>query len=117
MSLNNPWKRIRVSRFTRNLHPEDHKPGLPEPGPLEAESDYEAFLVRQNQKGEWVGQGTANVWLVSQEFQIKPSVRIELNVTEDDLYVNQTTDANTTKAEETEVPPTKKAARKRWRKR
>ena len=73
------WTKIRVSRYTRNLHPEDHQPGLPQPGPLEdGTNQYEEYHVRQNDAGEWTGRnGTVNQWLVDNTFTNAEPTEIE----------------------------------------
>ena len=97
MSLNHPWKRIRVSKFTWNIHPADHQPGLPTPQGLEVDSNYRTVLVRRNDKGEWVGSNlNVNNWLIQNEPK---------------------EDAQPTQAEAAEVPAQEKATRKRGRKR
>lgn len=60
------WQKLRVSRFTRNLHPGDHQEGLPEPGPIESSDRYEIYKVKKNNAGEWIGyNGEVNNWLVA----------------------------------------------------
>jgi hypothetical protein len=84
------WKPIRVSKFTRNLHPEDYQPGLPAPGPLEDPNRYEQFVVRLNELGEWVGRDHATrLWLFS-----KPTTPVlSTNHTTSDLPTQPTDDA------------------------
>lgn len=63
------WQKLRVSRFTRNLHPEDHQEGLPKPGPIESSDRYEIYKVKKNNAGEWIGyNGEVNNWLVKKPF-------------------------------------------------
>lgn len=63
------WTKIRVHKFTRELHPNDHENGLPQPSDTaDDEEKYEYFIVRQNNDGEWVGQnGIVNNWLAQRE--------------------------------------------------
>jgi len=60
------WQKIRVHRYTRELHPEDHKEGLPSPGELDEDpNNYELWHVKQVQSGDWVGRnGIVNNWLL-----------------------------------------------------
>ena len=92
-----PWTRIRVSKFTWNIHPNDWQRGLPLPQGLEEEHCYRSVLVRKNQKGEWTGQ--------------------DLNVTNWLIQNEPKEDAQPIQAEAAEVPTEKKATRKRGRKR
>jgi hypothetical protein len=57
------WIRIRISKFTRALHPGDYKEGLPQPGLDEGEGKYKELIVG-NQGGTWVGRDDiAETWL------------------------------------------------------
>ena len=61
------WTPIRVNKYTRELHPEDHIDGLPKPGPLAEDNHYERWRVKQNPNGEWIGgNGIINLWLSQQ---------------------------------------------------
>ena len=59
------WIKVRVSRYTRELHPDDHQDGLPKPGELEHDVSYEAFHVQR--KGlSWIGRtDDINSWLAN----------------------------------------------------
>ena len=58
------WIKIKVNKYTRTLHPDDHKPGLPKPDPLTVRDEWDEYHVRQNRCGEWVGRnGEVNNWL------------------------------------------------------
>jgi hypothetical protein len=57
------WIKIRVSKFTRALHPDDHQEGLPQPGLDEGEGKYRELIVG-NQGGTWIGRDdVAETWL------------------------------------------------------
>ena len=57
------WIKIRVSKFTRALHPDDYQEGLPQPGLYEGEGKYRELIVG-NQGGVWVGRDdVAETWL------------------------------------------------------
>jgi hypothetical protein len=60
------WIKIRISKFTRALHPDDHQEGLPQPGLYEGEGRYKELIVG-NQGGTWVGRDdVAEGWLQDQ---------------------------------------------------
>lgn len=111
------WTRIRVSRFTRNLHPEDYKPGLPVPGELESADRYENFHIKQNDSGEWVGRnGLVNMWLVDSTL---PADTVTVSVSSLDSIdqYSSTGDANTEEAPPPVLGKEKPAARERRNKR
>jgi hypothetical protein len=57
------WISIRVSKYTRALHPDDYQEGLPQPGPLEDADRYRTMIVG-NDGGTWVGRDdVAETWL------------------------------------------------------
>jgi hypothetical protein len=58
------WIKIRVSKYTRALHPDDYQEGLPQPGLDEGEGKYRELIVG-NQGGTWmVGRDdVAETWL------------------------------------------------------
>jgi len=60
------WIPIRVSKYTRALHPDDYQEGLPQPGLDEGEGKYRELIVG-NQGGVWVGRDDiAEIWLKDQ---------------------------------------------------
>jgi hypothetical protein len=60
------WIRIRISKFTRALHPDDYKEGLPKPGPLEDADRYEEMIVGKNEALVWIGKNwNAGQWLIT----------------------------------------------------
>jgi hypothetical protein len=60
------WIPIRVSKFTRALHPDDHQEGLPQPGPLEDADRYEEMVVGKNEALVWIGKNwNAGQWLIA----------------------------------------------------
>ena len=57
------WIPIRVSKYTRALHPDDYKEGLPQPGVYEGAYNYRDMIVG-NDGGTWVGRDdVAETWL------------------------------------------------------
>jgi hypothetical protein len=57
------WVKIRVSKYTRALHPDDYNEGLPQPGINEGEGKYRELIVG-NQGGTWIGRDdVAETWL------------------------------------------------------
>lgn len=57
------WISIRVSKYTRTLHPEDHQEGLPQPGLDEGAGRYRDMVVGC-QGGVWVGRDdVSKAWL------------------------------------------------------
>jgi hypothetical protein len=58
------WISIRVSKFTRALHPDDYHEGLPQPG-LDEGADRYRDLIVGNKGGTWVGRyDDAEAWLL-----------------------------------------------------
>ena len=60
-----PWTKVRVHKYTRELHPDDYAKGLPAPADhTDDDAHYEHFVVRKNDTGEWIGRnGIVNNWL------------------------------------------------------
>jgi hypothetical protein len=57
------WIPIRVSKYTRALHPDDYQEGLPQPGVYEGAYNYRDMIVG-NDGGTWVGRDdVAETWL------------------------------------------------------
>jgi hypothetical protein len=60
------WVSIRVSKYTRALHPDDYQEGLPQPGPLEDADRYEEMVVGKNESLVWIGKNwNARQWLIT----------------------------------------------------
>ena len=60
------WISIRVSKFTRALHPDDYHEGLPQPGLDEGADRYEEMIVGKNESLVWIGRDYhAGEWLIT----------------------------------------------------
>lgn len=120
--MSDSWKKIRVSRYTRNLHPDDAKVGLPHPGVIESSDRYEEFHVRKNISGEWVGRtGIVNNWLVSNQTKVSvedlEEIQSLLMETPGSDFLNSILQAEDVEnAVQPKDPPTSVQGRKRTRK-
>jgi hypothetical protein len=60
------WIKVRVSKYTRALHPDDYQEGLPQPGQLEDADRYEEMVVGKNEALVWIGKNwNAGQWLIT----------------------------------------------------
>ena len=121
--MSGSWQKVRVSKYTRNLHPDDAQPGLPNPGLIESSDRYEEFHVKKNNSDEWVGRtAIVNNWLVSNQTKVGYTITAALDPKEAGLptasdFLDSILQAeDLTNAVQPKDPPTSVQRKKRTRK-